>query len=141
MPFILDTNVVSELVNADPEPSVDEWIAHTSETQLYLTTVTEAELRFGFENMPRGRRRDAFATALDKILLEFTDRILPFDRAAAREYALIRHARQRAGRQIKEPDCMIAAISKSSAAAVVTRNVRDFRGYGVEIINPWEYSP
>ena len=123
------------------DSSVDEWIAQSNEHLLYLTAITEAELRFGFENMPNGRRKDAFAGALDRILLDFDGRILPFDRAATKDYALIRHAQQRAGIQVKEPDRMIAAIAKSVGAAVVTRNVRDFRECGIEIINPWDYSP
>ena len=141
LPFILDTNVVSELVNADPEPAVDEWVARRDETQLYLTTITEAELRFGLVNMPNGQRKDAFADALGRILLDFSDRILPFDRTAAKDYALIRYAQQRAGIQVKEPDRIIASIAKSAGAAVVTRNVRDFQECGVEVINPWEHSP
>ena len=128
-------------MSTDLDPSVDEWLAQSDEHLLYLTTITEAELRFGFENMPKGRRKDTFAGALDRILLDFDDRILPFDRAATKDYALIRHAQQRAGIQVKEPDRMIAAIAKSVGAAVVTRNVKDFQQTGVEIINPWDYNP
>ncbi len=127
-------------MSTDLDPSVDEWLAQSDENLLYLTTITEAELRFGFENMPKGRRKDAFATALEKILLDFNERILPFNRTATKDYALIRQAQQRAGVQVKEPDRMIAAIAKSAGAAVVTRNIRDFQECGIEVINPWEYS-
>ena len=128
-------------MSTDLDPSVDEWLAQSDEHLLYLTTITEAELRFGLANMPNGRRKDTFAGALDRILLDFDDRILPFDRVATKDYTLIRHAQQHAGIQVKEPDRMIAAIAQSIGAAVATRNVRDFVGCGIEIINPWELSP
>ncbi len=67
----------------------------------------------------------------------FTERILPFDSAAARAYADIAADRREAGRPIGEADCQIAAISRSRGASLVTRNVRDFEGTGVEVVDPW----
>ena len=98
-----------------------------------LTAVNEAELRFGVAILPAGRRRDALEAAMRRWLdLGFANRILPFDSAAARAYAEIA-----AGRPIGEADCQIAAISRSRGAALVTRNVRDFHGTGVEVVDPW----
>ena len=142
MPVILDTNVVSEVISSEPDLIVDEWASVQDESDLFLTTITEAELLFGPEIMPHGPRRDAYVAAIERILVvDFAARILPFDRAAARAYPQIRAARAATGMGIDDADCFIAAIAHSIGAAVATRNVRDFRGYGVEIINPWEYSP
>lgn len=69
--------------------------------------------------------------------LGFGDRILPFESAAARAYAEIAAARRQAGAPISEADCQIAAIAHSRGAVLVTRNVRDFRGAGIEIVDPW----
>ena len=73
--------------------------------------------------------------------LGFGGRILPFDSAAARAYAEIAANRRRAGRPISEADCQIAAISRSRGAVLVTRNVRDFQGTGVDIVDPWSVAP
>lgn len=68
---------------------------------------------------------------------DFAGRVLPFDGAAARAYAALAAGRQRAGRPISQFDAQIAAIAWSRGAAVATRNVGDFEGCGVEILNPW----
>ncbi len=142
MPVILDTNVVSEMIRLTTDPNVDAWLARQDESELFLTTITEAELLFGPPGMPQGPVRDAYVAAMDRILsVEFTERILPFDRSAASSYPQVRAAREATRRGIDDADCFIAAIAHSVGAAVATRNVRDFRGYPVEIINPWEHSP
>ena len=141
MPIILDTNVVSEMISATVDPNVDEWLSLQDENELFLTTITEAELLFGPLGMPQGPDRDAYVAAMDQILsVEFTERILPFNRAAAHAYPQIRAAREATRRGIDDADCFIAAIAHSVGATVATRNVRDFHGYPVEIINPWEDS-
>lgn len=141
MPIILDTNVVSEIIRSTIDPKVDGWLSHQDQSELFLTTITEAELLFGPPGMPDGPKRDAYVAAMDRLLsVEFAGRILPFDRLAANSYSRIRAAREATGRGIDDADCFIAAIAHSVGAAVATRNVRDFHGYPVEIINPWEYS-
>lgn len=124
------------------DPNVDDWLSQQDQSELFLTTITEAELLFGPPRMRQGPIRDAYVAAMDRILsLEFTERILPFDRAAAQEYPRVRAAREATGRRIDDADCFIAAIAMSVGAAVATRNVRDFQNCGVEIINPWDYTP
>ena len=136
--FIIDTNVASELMRPAPSPAVEAWIAEQDAEALYLTAVSEAELLYGVAIMPAGRRRNALEAAMREWLdLGFTQRILPFDSAAARAYAEIASGRRRAGRPIGEADCQIAAISRSRGAVLVTRNVRDFERTEVEIIDPW----
>ncbi len=136
--FVIDTNVASELMRPTPEPSVAAWIAERDAEDMFLTAVSEAELRYGVAIVQAGRRRDALEVAMAKWLeVGIGERILPFDSAAARAYAEIAAARRRAGRPIGEADCQIAGITRQRGAVLVTRNVRDFLGSGVEIVDPW----
>ena len=136
--FLLDTNVVSELLRPSPEPVVETWIGDRRATNLYFSAIGEAELRYGVAILPPGRRQTALASAIEAILREdFVDRILPFDSGAAREYADIAAARRAAGRIVPPADCQIAAIARSRGMAVATRNVRDFEDIEVEVVDPW----
>ena len=135
---ILDTNVVSELMRPSPFEIVANWVDRQISTGLYISTITEAELRYGTELLPEGRRKNGLLSTMEAMFREeFAGRILPFDRAAARAYAVIAATRRAAGLSVKHSDCQIAAIAYSVGASVVTRNVRDFEGCGVDVINPW----
>ena len=137
--IVLDTNVVSEWMRPAPSVVVIEWVTRQIPTDLYLSTITEAEMRFGAELLPTGRRRDRLLTAIEVTLADdFAGRILPFDSAAAQAYAGIAAYRRAAGRPIRESDCQIAAIALSRGASVATRNVKDFEDCGVHVINPWQ---
>jgi len=88
--------------------------------------------------LPAGKRRAAFTTAIEGLLYEdFRDRILPFDRTAARAYATIAAERRAAGRPISQFDCQVAAIARAREATVATRNISDYEGCGIELIDPW----
>ena len=136
--IILDTNVVSEPLQPRPSSAVMGWFAAQRASQLFTTTATEAELRYGLALMPAGHRRDQLETALMRFLAtELDERVLPFDRAAAREFGAVTAARRKAGLQIKVFDSQIAAIARVHGAAVATRDVDHFAHSGVTIINPW----
>ena len=136
--FAIDTNVASELMRTEPTPAVAAWIAERDAQQMYLTAVSEAELRYGVAIMPVGKRRSAMEAAMTRWLDQgFRDRILPFDSAAARAYAEIAADRRQAGRPIGEADCQIAAICRSRSAVLVTRNLRDFQRTGIDVVDPW----
>ena len=138
--IILDTNVLSELLRPDPARQVERWLAAQDGTKVYFTTVGEAELRHGVAILPKGRRRNALATAIEGLLDEdFRDRILPFDRPAARAYATIAAERRAAGRPISQLDCQIAAIARAREATVATRNTSDYEGCGIALIDPWTF--
>ena len=136
--ILLDTNVVSELVRSAPEPSVEAWVRNKPSKSLYFSSVSEAELRFGAAILPAGRRREALFANIEGMLKRaFGDRVLPFDREAARVYGDVASMRRSAGRPPDPVDCLIAAIARSRGLAVATRNVSDFEGMEVELFDPW----
>ena len=136
--IVLDTNVVSELMRPSPSSVVTEWVAQQPATDLYLSTITEAELRYGVEIMPAGQRRDLLLVEIEGMLREdFAGRILPFDSDAALAYAVVAGARRAAGHPINHADCQIAAIARSRQAGIATRDLDGFEGCGIEVINPW----
>ena len=135
---VIDTNVVSELMRLTPEPAVIAWFSAQNSAELYLTAVSEAELRAGAAILPAGWRRDRLAAEVDAMVREdFAGRVLPFDSAAARAYAAIAAARRSLGRPILDADCQIAAIARATDAAVATRNGADFEHCGIALIDPW----
>ena len=136
--IILDTNVLSELMKANPATSVVEWAASQPASRLFITAVTQGEILYGIGLLPNGKRRDRIAHAAKAMFAEdFNDRILSFNSDAAASYAVIAVARRRKGRPISQFDAQIAAIARSSGAAVATRNMVDFEGCGIELVNPW----
>ena len=138
MTVLLDTNVVSELLRPTPNPAVEGWVASRQATDLHFSAVGEAEVRYGVAVLPAGRRRDTLASAIEAILREdFGDRVLPFDSAAAGEYADIAASRRAAGRPVAPADCQIAAIARSRDLTIATRNVRDFADMEIELVDPW----
>ena len=139
---VIDTNVVSELMRPAPEPAVLAWFSRQDSADLYLSAVSEAELRAGAAILPAGRRRDRLAAEVDAVVREdFAGRVLPFDSAAARAYAAIAASRRSMGRPILEADCQIAAIARARNAAVATRNGADFEHCGIAVIDPWTEAP
>ena len=136
--IVLDTNVVSELIHPRSGTNVVDWADRQPTHSLYLSTVTEAELRYGVAILPLGQRRERLLVEIENMLRQdFAGRILTFDRASAQSYAAIAAARRGAGRPISHADCQIAAIAHSNGASVATRDVNDFTGCGIEVVNPW----
>jgi hypothetical protein len=136
--IILDTNVLSELMKADPAASVVEWAVSQPTSRLFITAITQGEILYGIGLLPKGKRRDRIAHAAEAMFAEdFNDRILAFNSDAAAAYADIAVARRRKGRPISQFDAQIAAIARSSGAAVATRNVGHFEGCGIQLVNPW----
>jgi predicted nucleic acid-binding protein len=136
--ILLDTNVVSELMRPAPSSAVEHWIASQPTASLFLSAITEAELRYGLALLPDSRRQTQLLRQADAMLAEdFADRILPFDSPAASAYARIAAARRRAGRPISQADAQIAAIAASRGAALATRNVPDFVDCSIALIDPW----
>lgn len=136
--FILDTNVISELMRAQPQGSVLDWVSSMPLTTLYTTSISKGEILYGILLLPSGNKRKKLEAAAQKMFDEdFSDRILAFDSDAAASYAQIASLRSRAGRPISQFDALIAAIAHSASATVVTRNISDFDSCGIRLINPW----
>lgn len=139
MTILLDSNVVSELLHANCNSNVANWMRDHDIESLFFSTVGEAELLYGVAIMPAGRSQRKLLEDISIFLARgLSDRILPFDRAAARQYASIAATRRSIGRPVKPADCQIAAIARSRGFSVATRNVRDFEHVGLDIVNPWE---
>jgi predicted nucleic acid-binding protein len=136
--IVLDTNVISEVMRASPDARVVAWLDEQSTSVLFTTALSQAEILYGLELLPVGRRRnDLFAAALPIFEEDLAGRILPFDSDAALIYPLIAAARRQSGRPISQIDAQIAAIARSRGARLATHNVRDFENCGIAIIDPW----
>jgi len=136
--LILDTNVVSELINPRCSPLVIRALGSFPAQALATTVISEAELRSGASRLPEGRRRSELIKSIDEMLdVGLGGRVHPFDRAAGRVYAQITELRAKAGRPIAAFDAMIAAICLTVGATLATRNTRGFQGCGIELIDPW----
>jgi predicted nucleic acid-binding protein len=137
--IVLDTNVVSELMRAKPAQAVVRWVNRQPAADLYLTSISQAEILHGILLLPEGKRRNALANAANAVFnQDFGDRILPFGSDAEALYALIAADRRRRGRPISGFDAQIAAIARSMGAGIATRNVDDFSDCGVIVTDPWQ---
>jgi hypothetical protein len=135
--IVLDTNVVSELAEPTPDPTVIAWIDEQSELAIAATAL--AELRFGVARLPDGKRRNALSEAIDRFVAEdLQGLVLAFDSACADAYGLIVAARERTGRPIGIADAQIAATCSVHNAVLSTRNTKDFQGTAIALVNPWD---
>ena len=138
MSILLDTNALSELLRAAPDPAALNWFSRQREDQLFVSAVTQAEMVLGARLLPDGRLQQRLQDALRGLFEDdFANRVLPFDGGSVACYADIVVARRRAGRPISQFDAQIAAIAVQNGFALATRNVRDFEGCGLRLINPW----
>ena len=136
MSYLLDTNVVSELTRDAADPGVLSFLAEHDD--LWLSAVVLHELDYGLGLLPQGRRRDAISSVLSALVAEYRDRILPVGRLEALEAAALRVRAQHSGRVLDMGDALIAGTASANGLSVATRNVRDFQGLGLDIINPWD---
>jgi len=137
--IILDTNVLSALMQAAPQPKVVTWLDRQPPESVWITSITVFEARLGLALLPSGRRRQALETALTQLLTEdIENRVLPFDDAAAVEAAALAAKRQRAGRPVDFRDTQIAGIALARRATIATRNIRHFADLAGRIVNPWD---
>ena len=135
--ILLDTNVVSEAMKPEPHLSVRDWLDAQAAETLFISSVTVAELLFGIGVLPRGKRKDNLATALDGVMDLFGVRILSFDASAARRYADLAVKARMAGRGFPTPDGYIAAIAAAHEFAIASRDTSAFHAAGLTVINPW----
>jgi len=136
--IVLDTNVISEFMRAEPNPNVLAWIDSQPAMDLVICAITVAEILHGVARLPFGKRKQKLeAHAMAMFEEDFAGRILPFDAHAAVEYATLVASCEAKGRAASMADAQIAAICRTHGAWIATRNIRDFEFPGVEVINPW----
>jgi predicted nucleic acid-binding protein len=136
--IVLDTNVLSELMRPEPNARVVRWLGEQPAARVHTTSITRAEILYGILLLSPGKRRQALDAAARAMFEEdFAGRVLAFGSAAALPYATIARDRRHAGRPISHFDAQIAAIAMVNGASLATRNVSDFEGCGIEVIDPW----
>jgi toxin FitB len=139
--IILDTNVISEIMRPNPAALVLDWLDAQPLSDLATTTINIAEIRYGLARLGFGRRRSDLERRFNSFLSRgLSDRVFDFDGPAADIYGDLVIARERTGRRLEGFDGLIAAIARSRALPIATRNLRDFDGCGLEVMSPWSAS-
>lgn len=141
MTYLLDTMVASQRAKARPEPQVIGWLGAQSADALYLSVLTLGELRYGAERLPAGRKRRLLTAYASELEEAFEGRVLPFDTEAAASWAAVRRTAELRKRTLPTVDAMLAATAELHGLTLVTRNVRDFEGWGGPVLNLWEPQP
>ena len=137
--FLLDTNVLSEFARTGkPDRHVDRWLKSAPEESLFASVLTFGEIRRGIELLPPGKRRTQLEYWQDDLVATFESRLFPVTKAIADRWAVISAQAQRTGITLANIDGLIAATALSHDLTLVTRNVKDFIGIDVSLVNPWE---
>jgi predicted nucleic acid-binding protein len=136
--FLLDTNIISELVKPKPEPKVVIWIDSVDENLLYLSVLTLGEIRKGIASLRDASRRVTLEAWLDSdLILRFAERILPIDHSVADRWGRITAAAAAAKSPLPVIDGLLAATALDQNLTLVTRNTKDIAVTGVPVFNPW----
>ena len=137
--ILLDTNVISEWMKPEPEPTVLAWLDRQAANRLFIPAVTRAEIETGIGILPLGRRRTALMAAAAVVFSEFERRCIAFDCDCATPFATIIAESRRLGRPISVEDAQVAAIALTRTFQLATRNIADFDFLdGLQLVNPWE---
>ena len=126
-------------MRSDPDAAVMAWFAAQPPSALFSTVITIAEISYGLERLPGGRRRKSLEQSYQSIIVAMADQILPFDVEAALLYGQLVAGKERAGIAMDPMDAQIACIARCSNATLATRNERDFADCGVRLVNPWRH--
>lgn len=136
--IVLDTNVLSALMQSPPDQKVVDWLDLQPAESVWTTALTVFEVRFGLEKLPPGRRRKQLEEAFQLALAEDLEgRVLAFDRSAAQVAGIIAAKQRHAGRPVDMRDTQIAAIVLDRRATLATRNIHQFQDIGLNVIDPW----
>lgn len=136
--FLLDTNILSELVRPHPDGNVVRWVEDTEESLLFLSVLTLGEIRKGIMSLPAGTRRGRLESWLQvELRARFEDRILPIDAAIADRWGAIAALAAAVGAPVPVIDGLLAATALHHNLTLVTRNTSDVGATGVPVLNPW----
>jgi predicted nucleic acid-binding protein len=139
--YLIDTNVVSEITAKQPEEHVVRWLDGKGRRELWLSAVTVGELRYGVERLPLGAKRLRLQQYLIRLLRRFDGQVLPLNIPIAETWGRVRRQAELARRSMPLEDAMLAATAEVHELTLVTRNTRDFEGWGGPVLNPWEPQP
>ena len=138
MTILLDTNVLSEILRTSPDPAVLEWFSKQRDDELHVSAVTQAEMLLGVRLLPQGKRRQRLDDAMRGLFdTDFAGRVLPFDAPSVAHYVEVVATRRRAGCPISQFDAQVAAIALQNDASLATRDLGDFEGCGLRLIDPF----
>jgi len=139
MNYVLDTNVISELIAKHPDPKVIAWLDSLDPATLYLTVITIGEIRKGIEKLPPSKRRDSIKDWLETdLLLRFQGRVLDITTEVMLIWGELTGRLENEGKPLAAIDSLIAAIVLQQNYSLVTRNDGDFQYTGLKVINPWK---
>lgn len=139
MKYLLDTNVISELIAKHPNERVIQWLDQLDPASIYLSVITIGELRKGIEKLSDSSRKDELRNWLtDELLIRFRDRILLVDLDVMLTWGELVGRLERSGRPLAAIDSLIAALALAHSCSLVTRNEADFKDTGLNITNPWK---
>jgi hypothetical protein len=136
--MVLDTNIISEIMRPKPETRVIKWLNSQQASKLFLSSITLAEIGYGLYILPDGKRKWNLQQRFDQFIKNaFETQIVDFTQDSAQAYAKLMGERKQAGNPMSIPDGQIAAIALANGYAVATRNIKDFKDCGLDLINPF----
>jgi toxin FitB len=137
--LLVDTNVVSEWVRPQPDRNVISWLAEVDEDRVFISVISFAEIRWGVELLPVGRRRERLATWLaEELPVRFEERILDIDQRVAETWGVVTARGQKIGLTLGSMDALVAATAEAHNLTLATRNVKDFQRLGIALFDPWQ---
>ena len=140
MSYLIDTCCISELVKKKPNPNVLKWFADQDELSMFLSVITFGELRKGIEKLPDSKKKQELNRWVKEDLKHrFKNRTLNINLEEANKWGKILATAEKNGEPLPAIDSLIAATAQVHDLSVVTRNTKDMKGSGVEVINPWTY--
>jgi tRNA(fMet)-specific endonuclease VapC len=138
MRYLLDTNVISELVAKQPNARVLAWLDSTDDSQVYLSTITIGEIKKGIEKLPDSPRKEQLRLWLEHDLLDrFSGRIIAIDINIMLTWGELTANLEKKGRKLPAIDSLVATAALHGHFHLVTRNESDFQDTGVTLFNPW----
>ena len=139
MSWLLDTNIISELMRPNPDPNVVAWLTAHQHDESYLSVITIGEIRYGIDRLPPSKRRTTFSNWLQRDVLERYDkRILPIDETTMRHWSQLKVQLEQDGRPMQVMDSLLAATALQHGLTLVTRNIPDFQYTTLPLLNPWD---
>jgi predicted nucleic acid-binding protein len=141
MSYLIDTCCISELAKSNPDENVTRWFSDHNELDLYLSVITIGELRKGIEKLPSSQRKRKLKHWINEDLLHrFKNRVLDLSLPEVNQWGKVLAKAEKIGTPLPAIDALIAATALAHDFAVVTRNTKDMKASGVELINPWKYT-